>query len=291
MATSEEFRNNILGYVDEIWKGFVSLGDNIYKNFIEPVVGYFVDFIKNIWDNGLGTLIEKISYFVMEVINMIMSILNFLSVTVLPIISSFVGFVLNALAPIINFITSILSAIIDVFTNIVSFIGDVFAGDWEAVTKDIGNIFIAVWNGVIGAIEAVINFMIDAVNAFIGSFMWANDLLSFVGAPQITGQTFEHVAFERYPYLATGGIAYGETAAIVGEYANAKNNPEVIAPLDRLQDLMGETSSTTQEELLREQNELLRAILDKDTDVKLDGRTLARAIDKNKGKLGYAIMG
>ena len=30
---------------------------------------------------------------------------------------------------------------------------------------------------------------------------------------------------------------------------------------------------------------------DKDTDVKLDGRTLARAIDKNKGKLGYAIMG
>lgn len=291
MATSEDFRNNILGYVDEIWQGFVSLGDNIYKNFIEPVANALVEFGTNLWNNGLSQFIEQASYFIGELILNITSFLDFLSVKVLPIITFVFEKILYSVQTSLSFIINIVNSVIEVFKYVLRFFTDVFKGDWEAVTKDIGNIFIAVWNGVIGAIEAVINFMIDAVNAFIGNFMWANDLLSFVGAPQITGQTFEHVAFERYPYLATGGIAYGETAAIVGEYANAKNNPEVIAPLDRLQDLMGGTSSTTQEELLREQNELLRAILDKDTDVKLDGRTLARAIDKNKGKLGYAIMG
>lgn len=39
--------------------------------------------------------------------------------------------------------------------------------------------------------------------------------------------------------LAHGGIAYGSTYANVGEYAGARTNPEVIAPLDKLTQLMG----------------------------------------------------
>ena len=291
IATSEEFRNNILGHLTEIGEMFIGLGENIYNNFIEPVISYFAMFIQSIWDNGLGSLIEKISYFVLEVIKMITSILNFLSVTVLPAISSFVGFVLNALAPIISFITSILSTVVDVFTNIVIFIRDVFLGDWNSVWKSIANIFIGMINFLITAVESFLNFFIDGINALIGSFQWMNPALAVVGLPQLTSNTFSRFNLGRVPTLASGGIAYGETMAVVGEYANARSNPEVVAPLDKLQELMSTTSGTTQEELLREQNELLRAILDKDTDVKLDGRTLARAIDKNKGKLGYAIMG
>ena len=36
------------------------------------------------------------------------------------------------------------------------------------------------------------------------------------------------------PKLANGGIASGPTLALVGEYAGASGNPEVIAPLDKL---------------------------------------------------------
>lgn len=291
IATSEEFRNNIIGHLTEIGEMFIGLGQNIYNNFIEPVISYFAMFIQSIWDYGLGSLIEKISYFVLEVIKMITSILNFLSVTVLPAISSFVGFVLNALTPIISFITSILSTVIDVFTSIISFISDVFMGNWDSAWRSLANIFIGMINFLITAVESFLNFFIDGINALIGSFQWMNPALQVVGLPQLTSNTFSRFNLGRVPALASGGIAYGETMAVVGEYANARSNPEVVAPLDKLQELMSTTSGTTQEELLREQNELLRAILDKDTDVKLDGRTLARAIDKNKGKLGYAIMG
>ncbi|MCD8386476.1 MAG: phage tail tape measure protein [Bacteroidales bacterium] len=40
------------------------------------------------------------------------------------------------------------------------------------------------------------------------------------------------------PMLAEGGLAYGPTLALMGEYAGASSNPEVIAPLDKLRDLV-----------------------------------------------------
>ena len=41
------------------------------------------------------------------------------------------------------------------------------------------------------------------------------------------------------PKFADGGIVSGPTMAMVGEYSGAANNPEVIAPLDKLQSMMG----------------------------------------------------
>ena len=41
------------------------------------------------------------------------------------------------------------------------------------------------------------------------------------------------------PQMASGGIVSGPVIAQVGEYAGAQHNPEVIAPLDKLQAMMG----------------------------------------------------
>lgn len=42
------------------------------------------------------------------------------------------------------------------------------------------------------------------------------------------------------PKFARGGIAYGPTLGLFGEYPGASSNPEVVAPLSRLKSLMGE---------------------------------------------------
>jgi hypothetical protein len=39
--------------------------------------------------------------------------------------------------------------------------------------------------------------------------------------------------------FANGGIVSGPTSALVGEYTGARTNPEVIAPLSKLQNMMG----------------------------------------------------
>lgn len=43
------------------------------------------------------------------------------------------------------------------------------------------------------------------------------------------------------PKMAAGGIVYGDTLARVGEYSGARANPEVIAPLDKLKGILGQT--------------------------------------------------
>ena len=48
--------------------------------------------------------------------------------------------------------------------------------------------------------------------------------------------------FSAVPKLAEGGIAYGRSLVEVGEYSGAQGNPEVIAPLNKLQDMLGGNS-------------------------------------------------
>ncbi|RZJ33720.1 MAG: hypothetical protein EOO51_12575 [Flavobacterium sp.] len=43
--------------------------------------------------------------------------------------------------------------------------------------------------------------------------------------------------------FANGGIVYGPVNALVGEYSGARSNPEIIAPLDKLKSLIGDTGS------------------------------------------------
>lgn len=42
--------------------------------------------------------------------------------------------------------------------------------------------------------------------------------------------------------MASGGIVSGPTAVLAGEYAGASTNPEIIAPLDKLQSMIGDQS-------------------------------------------------
>ena len=81
-----------------------------------------------------------------------------------------------------------------------------------------------------------------------------------------------HPNFNVNMAMASGGIAYGETLARIGEYAGARSNPEVVAPLNKLQGILEKTSlnnggkkeTEKQNALLAEQNRLLRIIAEKE---------------------------
>ena len=48
-------------------------------------------------------------------------------------------------------------------------------------------------------------------------------------------------AFAAIPKFAEGGIVSGPTMGLMGEYAGAKNNPEVITPLNKLKSMLGDS--------------------------------------------------
>lgn len=76
-------------------------------------------------------------------------------------------------------------------------------------------------------------------------YMAAHAYIPFAGygiAAGFTAAMLATVAAAGVPMLASGGLATGPTLAMVGEYAGASGNPEVIAPLDKLRSLLPEPS-------------------------------------------------
>ena len=76
--------------------------------------------------------------------------------------------------------------------------------------------------------------------------LFSNPVLGIVaGAALVTAASAAKAALQNVTALAQGGISYGPTLALVGEYSGARSNPEVIAPLDRLQSLIQPAYSPT----------------------------------------------
>lgn len=74
-------------------------------------------------------------------------------------------------------------------------------------------------------------------------YMAAHASIPFAGfgiAMGFTTAMMAAVTAAGIPMLADGGIASGPTLAMVGEYAGASGNPEVIAPLDKLRGMLAE---------------------------------------------------
>lgn len=58
------------------------------------------------------------------------------------------------------------------------------------------------------------------------------------GAALVAATAAAKAALQNATAFANGGIVYGPTLALVGEYGGASNNPEVIAPLNKLSTLI-----------------------------------------------------
>lgn len=65
------------------------------------------------------------------------------------------------------------------------------------------------------------------------------------------------------PKFAAGGIAYGPTLGVFGEYPGASNNPEVVAPLDRLQNMLKTDDGMGGEVVFRISGSDLEGVLNK----------------------------
>ena len=69
------------------------------------------------------------------------------------------------------------------------------------------------------------------------------------------------------PKFASGGIVSGPTLAMVGEYGGASSNPEVIAPLNKLRGLLGNSGSGYEEVKFKIEGRTLVGILSKENKI------------------------
>ena len=74
-----------------------------------------------------------------------------------------------------------------------------------------------------------------AVTGAAKSVAWAGPVAAVAAIASVVA------ALATIPKFAQGGLAYGPTLGLFGEYPGAAGNPEVVAPLSRLKSLLGDT--------------------------------------------------
>ena len=177
-------------------------------------------------------ILQLINTVILPLINVI---LDLIKLAIKPLATAFeitANHIISNLQTVGNFIVGIIEAWKKIFGGFMDFIKGVFTGDWEKAWEGITKIFSGITDGWKEIIKLPLNFIIDKINSFLGGL---SNIKIPDWIPGIGGKEFKFTAI---PKLAKGGLAFGETTAIVGDNPNASNDPEVIAPLSKLENML-----------------------------------------------------
>ncbi len=152
---------------------------------------------------------------------------------------------------------------------------------WEGVLKSIGDFFKAVGTNIGGFFKSI--------GTGIGNFF-----TSFFKDYESISKPW-YVDYDDLHTFASGGIVSGPTLAYVGEYAGARNNPEVIAPLSKLQGMLDSGSGQDYvASVLYEIADKLEGAIERNGNIYLDsdklGERLLNPIKRAQQRRGSAVL-
>ena len=161
---------------------------------------------------------------------------------------------------------------------------DGFIAKLKEVVKGIGNLIVDVINTAIAGINSLFHIKWDAVVV--------------AGVEIIPAVNFQLIKIPSLPNFAEGGFPETGQAFIarengipemvgrIGRRTTVANNEQIV---ESVASGVAEANSE-QNALLREQNMILRELLEKDNGVYLDGRSLSNSVDKYKREHGRVLI-
>ncbi len=136
--------------------------------------------------------------------------------------------------------SAIQNAVSDSLVALGEGIGKMLSGGLQGVNlmagalMQLGNLMKSIGKAMVAQATAMITFQ---KTLFKNPYLAAAAGVAFIAAGSLLSNYATNL--QEMPALAEGGLAYGATTAIVGDNPNARIDPEVIAPLSKLQDMMG----------------------------------------------------
>jgi hypothetical protein len=119
---------------------------------------------------------------------------------------------------------------------------DLFGGIGEMIADGA----IAIGKALIAYGVAIKAFKLAKLNPLLAVVAGAGLVIAGSFLKSRLGQSNKSNAASPTPF-ANGGIVSGPTMGLMGEYPGAKSNPEVVAPLDKLKNLIGGSGAGTLE--------------------------------------------
>ena len=136
--------------------------------------------------------------------------------------------------------SAIQNAVSDSLVALGEGIGKMLSGGLQGVNlmagalMQLGNLMKSIGKAMVAQATAMITFQ---KTLFKNPYLAAAAGVAFIAAGSLLSNYSTNL--QEMPALAEGGLAYGATTAIIGDNPNARIDPEVIAPLSKLQDMMG----------------------------------------------------
>lgn len=297
-------------FFTSLWNDIVEIWNTVSTWFNENVIIPVVDFFKGLWESIAGYFTS-----LWEDITKVWSLVSkwFDDNVTQPVVGFFKGVWIS----VSGFFTSLWEDVKGVWEkvskwfedNIIDPVKTAFDKACEAISGFFSSLWLGIrqgvakaMNGVIEGIESAINWVVRGINSLIGGFdkvvQWAADV---IGADWGGISLVQEVKFDRItvPTFAQGGFPESgqtfiarengipEMVGTIGRRTAVANNEQIV---ESVASGVAEANSE-QNMLLREQNSILRALLEKDSGVYLDGRSLSKSVDKFKNEQGRVILG
>lgn len=215
----------------------------LFNNFLKPIAVWTGGKIIDILDL-LGETFVRISKWFKdhskEINAALQSIGDLLSAVwsnlLRPTLDALWGLFKTTFRGISSLVGEVIPGVIQILTGLCTFLTGVFTGDWKKAWEGIKTIFKGIWNSIVAIVEGAINLLITGINSLIKK---VNDAIKKMnGVLPIAVPALPVISKISLPRLAKGALAYGELTAVIGDNFNARQDPEVVSPLSRLQEMI-----------------------------------------------------
>ena len=274
-------------------EGFRNWVTEFYNGCIKPIFERIGKIISELWNEHLKPLWEKLKPGITSIWETIK--------TVWDAIANLIGGIIVFLSPIISAILELVSGSIetwaemvgslaDVLSGIIDFIAGVFTGDWERAWNGLKEIFTGIWDGMKAVARHGVNILVDIVNGIIKG-------LNKIHLPnwEILGSLAgKGINIPLIPRLAKGGVLTSPTIAMMGEYAGAYQNPEIVTPQNILKETIDASNGNLVSAFYQMCQQVIQAIDGVDMSVSIGDDVIAqstkRGNDAYKKRTGYALI-
>lgn len=278
--TNEEFRQWMIDFYENSLKPIV-------ESIKEALTSLWEEHLKPLWEESLKPLLGDLWETIKGTWDLIANLIGEIVKIIAPVVAN----ILQMIAQFVDDIAGYVGGCIDVLKGIIEFITGVFSGDWEKAWNGIKDIFKGIWEMMVNLVKAPVNLIIGVINGMISGVVAGINLVvrainsisvdipdwvPLVGGKHI-GFNLSEVTAPQIPTLAKGGVLTSPTLAMVGEYAGADNNPEIVTPQSILKETIDASNGEVVSALYQMAQLVIAAINDVDMNVSIGDDVIAQS--------------
>lgn len=288
-----KYGKQILDGIAEFVKNTIDLFQSIWDNVLEPIITPFLETMSDLWDNHIKGIIEAVGDFVGKLIVFALDIYNkfiepivsWLLKVLKPAFSAIGTFISGVFGTVVGFISDSVKNIMKILGGVIDFISGVFSGDWKKAWEGVKSIFKGIVDLLVDIFKTPINLIIDVMNGFIGGINKISfDVPDWV--PVIGGKKWGF-DIPKIKKFENGGVLFKETVGVMGEYNNARFNPEIVSKESEMAAVFDGVMSKWANKLSKNSGKMSGTLKLVDANGVALGKVVVDAIDEYSQELGY----